>query len=275
MNFKGLSYNTIAGYRTAISEIHDHVDGSSIGSHPDISRMMQSIYTDNPPPIRTDEPIDIIPSLEYITALGNNISMSIRDLCIKTAFLLALVTASRPSDLKRIDLTTMKRTRTSITFNCIKPKEYNIARSHSLSTTKSPIKRIYIGTYEDPVLCPYTALTDLLDRTASWRISADQKKTIFLISREPYTPAATDTIANWIKYALQKSSSESTAKDLRSLSACLLQDSGSDLSTILALGNWTSNSVYQRFYQRGIKNMLERNQSSTQILDRARMNRSD
>jgi hypothetical protein len=34
---KELSFNTIAGYRTAISEIHEHIDDAPIGSHPDIS----------------------------------------------------------------------------------------------------------------------------------------------------------------------------------------------------------------------------------------------
>ncbi|RIA90464.1 hypothetical protein C1645_737868 [Glomus cerebriforme] len=33
------------------------------------------------------------------------------------------------------------------------------------------------------------------------------------------------------------------------------------LTSVLALGNWSSNSTYQKFYQRGIKLMLERNQT--------------
>jgi hypothetical protein len=267
---KEMSFNTIAGYRTAISEIHDHVDGVSIGSHPDIAKIMQAIHWENPPPSRQDEPIDLTPSLKFIHDLGDNDSMAIRDLFIKTAFLMALVTASRPSDLRRIDLTTVKVSRTSITMDCINPKEYNIARSHSLSTTKSPNKRIYIGSYDDdPQLCPYKALTVLLERTELWRSTPDKKKAIFLISRDPHTPAATDTIANWIKTVVQRSSSSSTAKDIRALSAFFLQNSGADLASILALGNWSSNAVYQRFYQRGVKKMLERNQVSTLILNEA------
>ena len=62
---KGLAYNTIAGYRTAILECHDYVNGTSIGSHPDVSKVLQAVHVHNPPPIRSDEPIDIISSLEY------------------------------------------------------------------------------------------------------------------------------------------------------------------------------------------------------------------
>jgi hypothetical protein len=159
---KGLVYNTITGYRMAISEVHEQVDGSPIGSHSDISRFLQAIHKNNLPPIHSDDPIDIMPSLDYIRNLDDNISMSIRDLCIKTSFLLALVTACRPSDLRKIDLSTLRRTFTSIKLECLLPK----ARSHFSFTSKSSIKQIYIGLYkDDSLLCPYSALVLLLFRT--------------------------------------------------------------------------------------------------------------
>jgi hypothetical protein len=65
------------------------------------------------------------------------------------------------------------------------------------------------------------------------------------------------------------SSHQLTAKDVRSTSTSLAQNSGADLATVLALGNWSSNSTYQKFYQRGVKLMLERNNISRQILNEA------
>src|ERR1044072_5077171 len=75
---KSMAFHTIAGYRTAISEVHEHVNGSPIGVHPDISRIMHAIHIENPPPVRSDEPVNITPSLDYIRELGDNSSMSIR-----------------------------------------------------------------------------------------------------------------------------------------------------------------------------------------------------
>ncbi|GBC16530.2 hypothetical protein GLOIN_2v1093440 [Rhizophagus irregularis DAOM 181602=DAOM 197198] len=47
---KGFAYNTIVGYRTAVSETHEHVDGHSIETHP--CRKNDAIYSHhNPPPI--------------------------------------------------------------------------------------------------------------------------------------------------------------------------------------------------------------------------------
>src|SRR5438067_7596441 len=137
---KGLAFNTITGYRTAISEIHDPIDGVKIGSHQDISKILKAIHIEHPPPVQSDDPINIISSLKYIKSLGDNDNMSLRDLSIKMAFLLALVTGSHPSDLKKINLITMTKTRSGFTFNCMYLKKYKIARSHSLSIRKSPTK---------------------------------------------------------------------------------------------------------------------------------------
>ena len=68
---------------------------------------------------------------------------------------------------------------------------------------------------------------------------------------------------------MQRSSASSTAKDIRATSASLAQNAGMDLATVLAIGNWTSNSTYQKFYQRGIKRMLEKNRVSEMIIREA------
>jgi hypothetical protein len=60
----------LAAYRSAISEIHDPIDGVKIGQHPDISKAMHAVRLENPPSYKNDDPIDITPSLEYITNLG-------------------------------------------------------------------------------------------------------------------------------------------------------------------------------------------------------------
>ncbi|CAB4393757.1 hypothetical protein RhiirA1_56212 [Rhizophagus irregularis] len=142
---------------------------------------MLSIHIDNPP-IHSDDLTDITPSLDYIKELGTNDKMStdaIFNLAIcyyngkgteknleksfywhqkaaenrhtdnQTAFLLALVTASRPSDLKKVNVTTIKSSSSGYTLECRDPKEYKIVRSHSLSTSKSSAKKLYVGQYEE------------------------------------------------------------------------------------------------------------------------------
>ena len=72
-----MAFNTIAGYRTAISEVHEQVDGSPIGVYSDISCIIHAIHIKNPPLICSNEPVNITPLLDYIRELGDNSSMSI------------------------------------------------------------------------------------------------------------------------------------------------------------------------------------------------------
>src|SRR5207248_9788090 len=95
-----------------------------------------------------------------------------------------------PSDLKKIDLTSIRETVSSYSFDCLLPKEYKIARSHSSSTTKNPVKRIFIEEFpKDPLLCPFNSVWILLSRTAPWRTTPDKKSSLFLITRDPHNLA--------------------------------------------------------------------------------------
>ncbi|RGB32861.1 hypothetical protein C1646_762386 [Rhizophagus diaphanus] len=207
--------NAIAGYHTAISEIHELVDGQSVGSHPDISRAILAVHRLNLPVVKQNDNLDISSSLEYILSLGDNNSMSFHQLTIKTIFLVALVMASHPSDIVRMDLMTLQATDNSYSFDCVALKEYNIASVHSTAMTK--LKQSISGQHQ----------------SKNDRLSDSMEK------REWLTKPAIDTIAGWIKSVIQISSPASTTKDVHATSASLAQNAGMDLSTILALGNWT------------------------------------
>src|SRR6266540_2133644 len=127
---------------------------------------MQIIYSERPPNINLDELIDISSSLEYILELEDNNSILIRNLSLKTAFLVVLVTAYQPLDLHRINILSCCQVSSGYIFDCYELKEYKIAKTHSLSTLKSRIKRIFLEKYqENSQLYPYKAVKILLLRT--------------------------------------------------------------------------------------------------------------
>ncbi|CAG8778570.1 16446_t:CDS:1 [Gigaspora rosea] len=64
MNNQQKAFNTLALYRTAISEVHEHIDGYPVGRHPEIAKFIITIQKTNPPPPSPDEAIDILPSLD-------------------------------------------------------------------------------------------------------------------------------------------------------------------------------------------------------------------
>ncbi|CAG8826702.1 32055_t:CDS:2 [Gigaspora margarita] len=192
----GKAYNTIAGYRSAISEIYDWVNYSLIGSHPIIVKAMRGVYHKNPPPPPDDEVIDLVPA-----------------------------------------------------FNK-KPKRTQNIYSHS--GNKPATKRIYVGSYPDlPEISPLAAVDALLIRTHAWHCKNEQKANLLLTSTGLYNPPSPDTVARWIKDILVEASLNLKAKDARSLTAFYAQNLGIDLSTILAMGNWSSHGIYQQFYRKG------------------------
>ena len=46
---EGREFNTIAGYRSAISAFHQPIDGCSVGKHPRVSALMRGIFNKKPP----------------------------------------------------------------------------------------------------------------------------------------------------------------------------------------------------------------------------------
>ncbi|CAG8458247.1 17478_t:CDS:2 [Racocetra persica] len=99
MSDEGLLYNTIALYHSAISEVYDLIDSLRVGYHPSIAKIILSIYKNNSSPPPPEDAINIILVLEYITLLDTNKEMLMINLLRKTAFLLAITSATRHSNL--------------------------------------------------------------------------------------------------------------------------------------------------------------------------------
>ena len=47
---EGYQYSSVNAYRSAISSVHDKVDGLSVGQHPTIVRLLKGIFNVLPPP---------------------------------------------------------------------------------------------------------------------------------------------------------------------------------------------------------------------------------
>ncbi|CAG8652015.1 30004_t:CDS:2 [Gigaspora margarita] len=163
MSNQNKAFNIIASYRTAISEIHNHIDGYQVGRHSEIAKFMIAIRKINPPPSPPDNRLDILPSLDFIVSLSANDSISILDLSQKAAFLTALGTASRPNNLQRIDLRTFCKSKQRISLEITNPKKVNILIAHG--SNKHRMKKIFIDYYDDYNLCPASTMLKLLDQT--------------------------------------------------------------------------------------------------------------
>ena len=100
---QGYQYRSINSYRSAISSVHEKVDGYEVGQHPIVSRILKGIFHERPPQPRYSETWDMSKVMTYIEARGENESLSLADLTHKAAILLALTRPSRSADLSQLD----------------------------------------------------------------------------------------------------------------------------------------------------------------------------
>ena len=84
----------VNAYRFAISSVHEKVDGHDVGEHPLVVRMLKGIYHDPPPLYYHVTPVHGTKVLNYLDSLGDNDTLSLKQLTWKVAMLLALTKQS-------------------------------------------------------------------------------------------------------------------------------------------------------------------------------------
>ena len=92
------------GHLMHTSSIHEQVDGQNIGQHPLISRLLKGAFNQKPPTARYSHFWDVGLVLRFIRQLGENSTLSLKWISIKTAMLMALTRPSRSADLSKLDI---------------------------------------------------------------------------------------------------------------------------------------------------------------------------
>jgi len=87
---EGYKYSSINSYRSAISSVHEKVDGHNVGQYPLVSRLLKGIFHDRPPLPRYTNTWNVQTVLNYLENLGENQSLSLKELSWKLTMLLAL-----------------------------------------------------------------------------------------------------------------------------------------------------------------------------------------
>ena len=76
---QGYQYRSINSYHSAISSVHEKVDGYEVGQHPMVSRILKGIFHIRPPQPRYSETWDVLKVTAYIETRGDNDSLSFAD----------------------------------------------------------------------------------------------------------------------------------------------------------------------------------------------------
>ena len=91
---EGLQHRSINAIRSAVSMTHKHVEGSPIGQHPLVTRLLMGIYNNRPPQPRYSTMWDVDVVTRHLVLIGSNQSLTLKQLSQKLVILMALVEVS-------------------------------------------------------------------------------------------------------------------------------------------------------------------------------------
>ena len=194
---QGYQYRSLNAYRSAISSVHERVDGYEVGQHPIVTRLIKGAFHERPPQPRYTTTWDVATVTTYLEGLGDNQQMHINDLTHKTVMLMALTRPSRSIDLAGLDTKCLKYSPEGATFT-----------STALAKQSRQAKKI--ADFFFPVfpandkLCPVTTLRVYQERTRDRRKDKEHSR-LFISLIKLYNVVTSSTIARWLKLVLTKS----------------------------------------------------------------------
>ena len=258
---KGRSLPTIRGYRSAIAAVHrGFSDGSGVSNSPFLTHLLKSFFLKRPANRRLTPAWGLPLVLDALAKppFEPLCKASLHHLSIKTAFLIAIASGQRRSSIHALSNAPghIRWERHGVRLI---PKPSFIAKnqtdsSGAIEVFLSPLSE-FSSVKEDKVWCPVRALKWYLDRTKVFRKN-DQ---LFLISRQPYSPASRETISRWLVEAIQAAGPEALlsenppkAHETRSISTSWALFQGIPLEDIMKAAFWRSPTSFTSFYLKDV-----------------------
>ena len=177
--------------------------------------------------------------LDYLGSCGQTASLPLKLLTFKTVFLLAITRPSRSADLSQLDVKRMKSDNAGISF-----LPTNLAKQ---SRQGKPIAEFFFHCFPaNPLLY---SLRVYLVKTKPLR---GEETKLFLSFIKPHKAVTSSTIARWLTMTLEQASSVIGAHSTRGASASAAARGGITTEDILKAANWSSESVFQKFYHKEV-----------------------
>lgn len=240
---QGYQYRSLNSYRSAISSVHEKVDGYEVGKHPLVVRLIKGAFHERPPQPRYSETWDVAKVTSYLEHLGNNASLSLNDLTHKTVMLMALTRPSRAADLANLSLEHRKYSPEGVTFAPTK-----LAKQ---SRGNKALAEFFFPSFPDNTrLCPVATLRAYEEETREKR-TPNSGPQLFIATIKPHNPVTSSTIARWIRTVLTKSGINTDifkAHSVRGAATSAAAKEGVTLNDILKAADWSNETVFQKFY---------------------------
>jgi len=243
---RGLQYNTLAGYRSAISAFHEPIDGVTVGKHPQVSALLTGVYNSRFPQPKYNFIWDVEKVVTYLQSLGSDSTLDDKTLTMKLTTLMALTSAARAHEICSLDIRFLVKHRTAYTFSFGKP-----TKTDKPGRKRSPLK--FLPFEENKALCVCTCIENYLSRSSSWR---DGRENQLLLSYvKPHIPVKSATVSRWLTCILKDSGIDVnifSGHSTRSASTSKAKACGVPMKEILKRGHWSNITTFEKYYSKEI-----------------------
>ena len=208
---------------------------------------MKGAFNEKPHMPRYSQFWDVGSVLCFSKQLGENNTLSLKWMSIKTAILMALTRPSRSADLSKSDIQSQTYTSKGAIFQPV-----HLAKQ---SCSAKPVKEFFFPYYVmDKLLCLVRALQTYEECTASFR--SEKSNYLFLSWIGKHEPVTSSTIARWLRTCLQEAGIDINtfkAHSVRGAACSTAAWLGVTLADILNVADWFNETTFQRFYHREIQ----------------------
>ena len=248
---KGLKYQTICGYRSAISRFHAAVGDIPLGSATLIKRVTKACFNQAPPLPKYSDMWDVDKLMGFLETLYPNTSLSTYDLGMKAVALISSLSISRQSSVAGLapQFQLMDN-------NVVIP----LAKLEKTSRPGKLRHEVVLPAGDNhPPLSLNLCLSEYLDRTEQFReyyfkAEGVRPSAMFISNLKPYQGVQPVTLAKWLLAAMSRAgicTLSFKANSVRSASASDMRSKGLSLSQVLQRGNWsTATRTFSLFYDR-------------------------
>ena len=247
---ESLQYSTLNLYRSVLSAYHPPIDGFKVGQHPLVRDLLRGAFNTRPPQPRYTETWDVDKVINTFLKWEDNDQLNLSDITHKLTMPMALVSASRCSELSLLEVSLMQDHGDKVIFHMGKlTKSRNQNRPNQSVTFKE-----YVG---NPKLDVVSCLRAYLNKTSESRATQLQQSRLFLAVKKPHQPVKPCTIARWLKVVMEKAGLDVNifkAHSVRGASTSKANKLGLSTQQIMDRANWAKARTFYTFYYREIQN---------------------
>lgn len=242
-----LSYSALNSARSALSCIIS-LNGMPVGQHPVVCRFLKGSFEQKPPSNRYYGIWDVNQVLQFLKAFTPNSCLTLKELTLKLATLLALVTIQRKQTLLQLDISDEYLKKSTDEYIFVLGKHVKQSRPNY------PVPPVIIPKYSPDVdIFPYVCLEDYIERTKTLRLNS----CLFISTIKPHKAVGAQTMARWIRTVLQWSGIDTDLFKPHSTRHAASTEAAVPLDEILKKAGWSSAKTFKRFYYKHVLNDSE------------------